>query len=115
MHVVAVGMNPLNNKTGLMYWPEKITAKPGSMVQFQFWTGNHTVTQSNFDNPCVPISSINSSIPGVFSSFMPAAAGEAMGQIPVFTVMINDTKPLWMYCSQGSHCASGMAMVINEE
>ncbi|KND94067.1 hypothetical protein TOPH_01203 [Tolypocladium ophioglossoides CBS 100239] len=114
VHVVAVGKNPMNNQTDLSFFPDKLTAKAGSMVQFQFWAGNHTVTQSNFDNPCVPISSINSSAAGIFSSFQPAAASEAMGQIPVFTFMVNDTKPIWLFCSQGPHCQKGMAMVINE-
>lgn len=114
VHVVAVGMNPAKNETALKFFPEKITAKPGSMVQFQFWAGNHTVTQSNFDNPCVPISVSNSSATGIFSSFQPAAASASRGQIPVFTVMINDTKPMWLFCSQGPHCKRGMSMVINE-
>lgn len=82
------------------------------MVQFQFYAGNHTVTQSNFDNPCVPISTINASAVGVYSSFMPVSA--AARTLPVFTVMINDTKPVWIYCSQGPHCQKGMSMVINE-
>ncbi|MCJ1386576.1 SMP-30 gluconolaconase LRE domain protein [Xylographa soralifera] len=32
----------------------------------------------------------------------------------VFTVTVNDTKPIWIYCAQGAHCESGMAMVINQ-
>ena len=31
-----------------------------------------------------------------------------------FTVTINSTEPLWIYCSQGSHCKAGMALVVNE-
>jgi hypothetical protein len=33
----------------------------------------------------------------------------------MFTITINDTNPIWLYCSQtqGSHCQAGMAMVIN--
>ncbi|TWU78840.1 hypothetical protein ED733_007484 [Metarhizium rileyi] len=114
VHRVAVGMNPDKNETALKFFPEKITAQPGEMVQFQFWTGNHTVTQSSFDDPCAPVSRTNSSAPGIFSSFQPTAASASMGMIPVFTVMINDTKPIWVYCSQGPHCQKGMSMVINE-
>ena len=112
---MTVGLNPINNKTGLSYYPNNIKAQPGDMVQFQFWAGNHTITQSNFDNPCVPISTINSSIPGIFSSFQPVAASMAMGMIPTYTIMINNTKPMWLYCSQGPHCTMGMSMVINEK
>jgi len=85
------------------------------MVQFQFRGGNHTVTQSNFDNPCLPISAVNQSILGIYSGYQPVAASQAMGQIPVFTVMINSTNPIWLYCSQGKHCQNGMSMVINEK
>ncbi|POR37859.1 Uncharacterized protein TPAR_01950 [Tolypocladium paradoxum] len=114
VHVVRVGKNPMNNQTDLKFYPEKITAKPGEVVQFQFLTGNHTVTQSTFDKPCVRISSTNSSAAGVFSSFLAVADSAPLGQIPVFDVTVNDTNPLWFFCGQGPHCQRGMAMVINE-
>ena len=33
-----------------------------------------------------------------------------------FVVTVKDTKPIWIYCAQtvGSHCQSGMSMVVNE-
>mgnify|MGYP002622331431 FL=1 len=34
--------------------------------------------------------------------------------IPTYTIQVNDTKPLWLYCAQGRHCQNGMVMVINE-
>ncbi len=85
------------------------------MVQFQFLGGNHTATQSNFDNQCQPINNFNSSIAGFHSGFIPAAASAAMGMTATYTVMINNTNPIWVYCSQGKHCESGMSMVINEK
>jgi hypothetical protein len=42
---------------------------------------------------------------------MPVAAGAA--EIPVWTVPINDTKPIWLYCGQAPHCEKGMVMAIN--
>lgn len=105
----------MNKQAGLKYWPEKIKAEAGTMVQFQFWAGNHTVTQSTFDNPCVPIAVSDPTKKGIFSGFQPAAASEAQGQVPVFTIMVNDTKPMWLYCGQGPHCQKGMVMVINEK
>lgn len=92
------------------------------MVQFQFWAGNHTVTQSTFDSPCTPMEGVSNGTAngtagaasvGIKSGFMPVDASMPDGNIPVYTVMINDTSPLWFYCGQGSHCAGGMAMVIN--
>ncbi|KAK0389798.1 hypothetical protein NLU13_3371 [Sarocladium strictum] len=114
VHVVNVGWNPVNNATGLRYWPDKMQAAAGDMVQFQFWAGAHTVTQSNFDNVCTPINEVNSSIAGVDSGAMPVAASADKREIPTYTVMINNTAPLWFYCKTGQHCKAGMAMVINE-
>ncbi|KAF4126335.1 hypothetical protein GMORB2_0071 [Geosmithia morbida] len=108
VQVVYVGWNPANNKTGKSYWPEKITAKAGSMVQFQFWTGNHTVTQSGFDAPCEAMAD------GIQSGYMPVDASAADAEIPTYTIMVNDTKPLWFYCAQATHCEEGMSLVINE-
>jgi len=96
----------------LAYWPEKLTVAPGEMVQFTFFPKNHTVTQSDFDHPCVPISQITPNVTGIRSGFMPVAAGDA--NQPVFTIVVNDTKPIWLYCGQTGHCQKGMAMVINE-
>jgi plastocyanin len=117
VQVVYVGKNPVNDAVGTKYWPEKITAAPGTMVQFQFWAGNHTVTQSNFDNPCKPITqnANGTSVSPIKSGFMPVEESADIGQIPIYTIMINDTSPLWFYCGQGPHCANGMSLVINEK
>ncbi|KHO01861.1 extracellular serine-rich protein [Metarhizium album ARSEF 1941] len=114
VHVVAVGKNPSTNETALRFFPSKITAQPGDMVQFQFWAGNHSVAQSGFDHPCVPIASVNASKPGFYSSFQPAEAGVRTGRIPVYTIVVNNTQPMWVYCSQTNHCQKKMSMVINE-
>lgn len=97
----------------LTYSPNKIVAQPGEFVQFQFLAGNHTVTQSTFDQPCQPIS-MHSNVTGFHSGFLPAAASAAMGMVPTYTIQINNTNPLWLYCAQGRHCENGMVMVINE-
>lgn len=93
----------------LRFEQEEIKADVNTMVQFQFYTGSHTATQSTFDNPCVPINKINSSIVGINSGPMPPQNG----MMKIFTIMINDTKPIWIYCATGTHCQQGMAMVIN--
>ncbi len=84
-------------------------------MQFQFAAGNHTATQSNFDNPCQPINNFNSSIAGFHSGFVPAAASAAMGMTATYTITIQNLTPIWVYCSQAKHCESGMSMVINEK
>jgi hypothetical protein len=70
---------------------------------------NHSVVQSTFNNPCIPISDIQPATRGFFSGFMPTTGTI----IPIFTLEINDTTPLWYYCSQAMHCQAGMVGVIN--
>jgi hypothetical protein len=53
-----------------------------------------------------------SNVTGIKSGFMPVAAGAS--SIPVFSVLVNDTNPIWLYCGQIGHCQMGMSMVINE-
>jgi plastocyanin len=108
VHVVTVG-----SKSGaIQFSPNNIKANTGDMVQFQFAAGNHTVTQSTFDQPCEPIA-MNSNITGFFSGFMFIAPGST--DTAAYTIQINNTTPIWVYCSQAMHCQKGMTMVINEK
>ncbi|KAI0154278.1 Cupredoxin [Xylariaceae sp. FL1272] len=111
IHVVSVS----STNKDLTFSPNNIQAAVGEMVQFQFISGNHSVVQSNFDNPCEPITLHNASAAGMFSGYMDVAAGESTGMSPVYTMMISATTPVWLYCSQGKHCQAGMTMVINEK
>jgi plastocyanin len=108
VHVVKVG----NANGTLAYSPNNIKANVGDMVQFQFAPNNHTVTQSTFDQPCQPIAA-NSNVTGFYSGFMPVSANST--RTPTYTIMIMNTTPVWVYCSQGKHCQLGMTMVINEK
>jgi len=103
VHVVQVG----NSNGSLVYSPSNVKAAVGDMVQFQFAPNNHTVTQSTFDAPCSPVKTT-----GIYSGFMPVKATDT--EIPTYTILINNTTPIWLYCSQGMHCQKGMVMVINE-
>lgn len=49
--------------------------------------------------------------PGINSGFMPMT--EDATDMPVWTVMVNDTNPMWLYCGQPGHCEKGMVMSIN--
>jgi plastocyanin len=106
-HMVTVG------KDGqLRYDPEFITAAVGDTVTYQFFPKNHTVTQSNFAEPCQPKADTSSDhTPGFDSGFMPVAANDATPHL--FTITVNDTNPIWAYCRQVGHCGSGMVMGIN--
>lgn len=111
--VSVVTVSTKNNS--LVYTPDNIKAAVGEMIQFQFVGGNHTVTQSAFDAPCMPISMATPNVTGFHSGFMPVAASAATGMIPTYTVLVNNTTPTWIYCAQAKHCEQGMVMVINEK
>jgi len=96
--------------SSLTFNPNTINATPGDMVQFIFNPKNHSVVQSTFANPCVPMPASNGVLP-FFSGYMPVSQNDAMQ--PTFTVLVNDTKPIWFYCSQAKHCELGMVGVIN--
>ncbi|KAI0485406.1 hypothetical protein F4859DRAFT_511604 [Xylaria cf. heliscus] len=110
VHVVSVSSA---NKS-LAFYPDNLKADVGDMISFQFLAGNHSVVQSNFDNPCTPIQQHVANQTGMFSGYMNVAASAATGMIPTYTVEVTSDKPLWVYCSQGKHCQAGMVMVVNE-
>lgn len=93
VHSVKVG-------PALTFSPDTVSAAVGDWVEFTFTSG-HSVAQSSFDSPCVPLSG------GGFYSGFPNA-GE------VWRVQVNDTNPVWVYCSASGHCEGGMVMVINQ-
>ncbi|GFZ49236.1 hypothetical protein JCM24511_06986 [Saitozyma sp. JCM 24511] len=90
---VVVGQN--GTKT---FTPNNIQASVGDIINFQFVAGNHTATQSTFAAPCTAA--------GFKSGFKPAnATNEA-----TFSIMVNSTDPIWVYCGQTGHCEAGMVM-----
>ncbi|WWD00382.1 hypothetical protein V866_007294 [Kwoniella sp. B9012] len=93
-------VNVANNKS-LTFEPSEVKAELGDIIEFKFLAGNHTVTQSTFASPC-------------------ANAGFNSGQIPgnpdsptSYSILVNDTKPIWVYCATGQHCQNGMVMAVN--
>lgn len=98
----------------LKYYPDSIQAPVGSIVQFQFHPKNHTITESSFAAPCIPLAKnvTTATRPGQKSGFVPVTGSEP--NTPVYNLLINDTKPIWIYCGQANHCQKGMAMVINQ-
>ncbi|KAL2432853.1 hypothetical protein ABEF95_015549 [Exophiala dermatitidis] len=94
IHSVMVG-------PGLKFTPDTVTAAKGDWIEFTFGSG-HSVAQSTFDKPCVPLS--NGA--GVYSGFP--------NDGDVWRIQVNSTDPLWLYCSAKGHCEGGMAMVVNQ-
>lgn len=90
----------------LNYTPSSVTANEGDVISFQFVAGNHTVTQSSFDNPCTQLSG------GIDSEFQPVSSNASMVPEYSFTVS-NASTPLWFFCEQGRHCEAGMVFAVN--
>lgn len=109
IHVVQVG----DAEGNLKFWPEVLEAKAGELVQFHFYPMNHSVAQSSFADPCMPISESESGngTTGFFSGFMPVKPEDTL--MPTFTIPIVDEKPIWFYCATGPHCQRGMVGAIN--
>ena len=90
-----------------MFDPSNVTAAKGDVLEFHFYPANHSIAQSSFDKPCIADET------GIWSGFVPVTKEEVVGN-ESFSVTVNSTDPLWLYCSQGDHCQDGMAMVVNE-
>lgn len=106
-HSVVAGLG------GLRFDPDNVVAEVGDIVEWHFLPKNHSVAQSSFDKPCVPLDDYSAD-DSFFSGFNFATQE---GQAPdVFQIVVEDTKPIWYYCAQqmGSHCQNGMVGVINQ-
>lgn len=67
---------------------------------------NYSVVQTSFENPCHPIPN------GFYSGFVVSSLAGPLAPIH-FTITLNNTDPIWFYCSQGSLCQQNMLGVIN--
>ncbi|KAK8049900.1 Cupredoxin [Apiospora phragmitis] len=125
-HTVVAGANGQ-----LRFEPESVVAAVGDIVEFQFRPKNHSVAQSSFAEPCVPLAVAAADPPPPanatgYSSCSPysrrshAGGSAADDDTPFFAgfdfALVKDTKPIWFYCPQptGAHCTNGMSCVINE-
>ncbi|KAK0725101.1 hypothetical protein B0H67DRAFT_641555 [Lasiosphaeris hirsuta] len=92
----------------LRFDPETIDAKKGDKVTYNFFARNHSVTQSSFEKPCMPLDN------AIFSAFVPTDSPDVASRT-TFTIEVKDDKPIWIYCSQtnGNHCQNGMVHAIN--
>ncbi|KAG6036522.1 hypothetical protein E4U41_005624 [Claviceps citrina] len=92
---------------GLTYQPEQLNNVPvGDTVVFEFLAQNHSVTQSAFDAPCVPLAG------GMDSGFL-ANPNNSVSPPPQVAMQVMTTKPLWFYCRQKGHCGKGMVFSVN--
>ncbi|KAJ6261317.1 hypothetical protein Dda_3986 [Drechslerella dactyloides] len=86
--------------SGLTFSPDSITAAVGDVVSFKFAGGNHTVTQSAFDDPCNPLAN------GISSGWTGSSS-------ETFSITITSTDPIYFFCAAPGHCNAGMVGAIN--
>lgn len=84
----------------LRYVPFAVNASVGDTVKFMWGAGPHTVTKGSAPELCNK------------TSDAPFASGQQDKGF-TFTQVVNDTKPVWVYCAVPSHCQKGMFGVIN--
>jgi len=97
----------VSNANGdLTFTPDNFTAPVGQVIEFLFYPKTHSVAQAAFATPCEPLANNT----GFFSGGFTTASGT---NADVFTITVNDTKPIWFYCGYPTHCEAGMVGVIN--
>ncbi|ODA79138.1 hypothetical protein RJ55_04730 [Drechmeria coniospora] len=89
-------------KGSLTYSPDSITAAEGDIILFRF-DSTHDVVAGDFQKPCQPASS-----GGFYSGTLPAGGKSS------FSITVNNTDPIFYYCSISNHCQDGMVGVINQ-
>lgn len=98
----------------LSFTPNRVSASPRDTIKFVFHVKNHTVTQSSFAAPCVPLTNKTTGERiGFNSGFFPVAADAT--DFPTWSLTINNTAPIWAYCGQSGHCGSGMVFAVNSD
>ncbi|KAJ5092474.1 hypothetical protein NUU61_007344 [Penicillium alfredii] len=107
-HTVQVG--PKSNPH--QYVPHKLTADVGDVIVFEFYPTNHSVVKADYESPCVPASE-GVFYSGEFNKFN-ENNGQLVGPPPTWSLVVNDTKPTFFYCTAIDSClVNGMVGVIN--
>ncbi|KAI9739351.1 MAG: hypothetical protein M1834_007564 [Cirrosporium novae-zelandiae] len=105
-HTVDVG------KGGFTFVPDSINANVGDTVEFDFFPTNHSVVRAAYGYPCIPYEDTGSNLQGFFSGFK--VTTEISNDPPKFSIKINNTQPIFYYCSAPDSCiGSKMIGVIN--
>ncbi|EPE04204.1 extracellular serine-rich protein [Ophiostoma piceae UAMH 11346] len=105
-HTIAVGA------TGFTFTPNNLSVAVGTVVEFNFYPGNHSVARSAYKFPCIPYENTGPNLVGFFSGFQDTNVYSTDG--PKYRILVNSTEPIFYYCSAPSSCMDhGMIGVIN--
>ncbi|KAF8330985.1 hypothetical protein F5887DRAFT_76369 [Amanita rubescens] len=97
---INVQVGPNNQQ---VFQPQIVNASNGEIIQFIFFPGTHTVTQSSFDQPCTR-NGFNS---GQIS------VNQNQQQYPTFQIQVNDNQPIYIYSGADNDCQNGMVFAVN--
>lgn len=92
----------------LAFSPSSLNATIGSKVAFNVLSLNHTLTQSNFVDPCRS----NGGFDTGFAQFNPTNTSGLF----IIEIEVTDLEPRWFFCAQNmtrSHCQAGMVFSLN--
>ncbi|KAH4069599.1 hypothetical protein HBH98_067020 [Parastagonospora nodorum] len=105
-HTVQVGL--ADHK----FVPDVTEAKIGDTVEFRFYPTNHSVVRAEYNFPCIPYEMTGNNKQGFFSGFN--AVSKVLDDAPRYSIKINDTNPIYFYCSAPGSCITyGMVGAIN--
>ncbi|KAF2278964.1 uncharacterized protein EI97DRAFT_351106, partial [Westerdykella ornata] len=92
----------------LVFQPPSLAVPTGTLLRFSFLARNHSLTQSEFANPCL----YNGGFDSGFNQFNPTnISGEFVVEYEV-----TSPSPQWFFCAQTlprSHCNAGMVFSLN--
>ncbi|TIA27952.1 hypothetical protein D6C78_10962 [Aureobasidium pullulans] len=106
IHTVTVG------KGSHQFIPDILTASVGDVVKFEFFPLIHSVVRAQYGYPCIPYEDVLEGQEGFFSGLFPVS--EIASNPPNWNLTINDTNPVFFYCSAPGSCINyQMVGVIN--
>ncbi|CAO2652889.1 Nn.00g023000.m01.CDS01 [Neocucurbitaria sp. VM-36] len=92
--------------------PEVTKAEIGDTVEFRFYPANHSVVRAEYGFPCIPYEMTGPDKQGFFTGFH--AVDKVLEDPPKYSLIINDTDPVFFYCSAPGSCLTyGMVAAIN--
>lgn len=104
-HTIKVGWPVGQNN----FFPNVIVnASVGATIRFSFQPQNHSVVKGDAENPCIPYDLVHKDGPMWWSGFQPTNTADSKH----YDIKINDTEPVWFYCSAPGSCNENQMLGI---
>ncbi|KAH7354623.1 hypothetical protein BKA65DRAFT_496693 [Rhexocercosporidium sp. MPI-PUGE-AT-0058] len=102
----------ISRQDGLNFSPNQVFANKGDIIEYRFYPQNHSVARAAFGSePCITYELTGPGRVGFWSEFHPVAL--VLSNPPIWRLLVNDTDPIFFYCSSLGACLEGMVGVIN--